>query len=43
MMNSIFVIKVMSFIGVFLITSLKPVVIEEILKDGAVSIAGFVF
>lgn len=29
MMNSIFVIKVMSFIGTFLVTSLKPILIEE--------------
>lgn len=28
MMNSIFVIKVISFIGVDLITSLKPILIE---------------
>lgn len=43
MMNSIFAIKVMSFVGVFLRTSLKPIVIEEFLMCGAVSIAGSVF
>lgn len=42
-MNNIFVIKVMNFVGVFLITSLKPISVEVILTGSAVSIAGSKF
>lgn len=39
MLNNTFVIKVIDFI-LFLVTSLKPISIEVILRSGAISISG---